>query len=177
MLAEAHAAAPASLAATAALPPIPHWNVERDGAPPTKILRAWRKAAEGGHARAQNTLGYCFDFGKGIAVDCKVAADWYAKAAAQGFASAQYNLGVFYEKGRGVEQDSKAAVAWYAKAAAQGHAVAQFNLGVFYAKGEGIAQDFKTAAAWFEKAAAQGDADAPPRRDDCLARAAAAASR
>ena len=37
MLAEAHEAAPASLAATAALPPMPVRYVNRDGATPTKI--------------------------------------------------------------------------------------------------------------------------------------------
>ncbi len=160
MLAEAAAAAPASLAAAAALPPIPHWNVERDGAPPTKIIRAWRKAAEGGHAWAQYFLGYCYEFGKGVAVDCKAAAEWYAKAAAQGNAGAQSNLGYLYEKGKGVAQDFNAAAAWYAKAAVQGNAGAQFNVGVLYNNGTGVAQDFKTATAWYAKAAAQGDASA-----------------
>jgi TPR repeat protein len=177
MLAEAAAAAPASLAATAALPPLPFWNLERDGAPPTKIMRAWRKAAEGGHAGAQYYLGCCYNFGKGVAVDCKAAAEWIAKAAAQGLANAQINLGCLYESGKGVEQDSKAAAAWYAKAAAQGHASAQFNLGVLYEKGKGVAQDFNAAAAWYIKAAAQGEPGASARRDACLARAAAAASR
>ena len=73
--------------------------------------------------------------------------------------------------------DCKAAAEWYAKAAAQGLAIAQSNLGFFYENGTGVAQDFKTAAAWFAKAAAQGEADAAVRRDACLARAAAAASR
>ena len=72
MLAEAHAAAPASLAATAALTPMPDWNVVRDGAPPTKIMRAWRKAAEGGHAGAQCNLGVCYGFAKEFAA----AAEW-----------------------------------------------------------------------------------------------------
>jgi hypothetical protein len=38
MLAEAAAAAPASLAAAAALPPIHKWDLVNDGAPPTKII-------------------------------------------------------------------------------------------------------------------------------------------
>jgi TPR repeat protein len=176
MLAEAAAAAPASLAATAALPPISHWNVERDGAPPTKIMRAWLKAAEGGHANAQFMLGHCFYDGKGVAKDFKAAAEWYAKAAAQGHASGQRSLGFHYAIGKGVAQDFKAAAAWYAKAAAAGDAMAQFNLGVHYEHGIGVAQDFKAAAAWYAKAAAQGHADAAVRRDACLARAAATAS-
>jgi alpha/beta superfamily hydrolase len=160
MLAEAHAAAPASLAATAALPPIPAWDLDRDGAPPAKIMRAWRKAADDGHAEAQFFVGVCCGFGKGVAKDEKAAAELYAKAAAQGHAEAQCNLGVCYEHGNGVTQDVKAAVAWYAKAAAQGNAAAQCNLGFCYANGQVVAEDFKTAATWYAKAAVQGDADA-----------------
>jgi TPR repeat protein len=160
MLAEAHAAAPASLSATAALPPIPLWNVKHDGAPPTKIMRAWRKAAEGGHAGAHFRLGYCYDHGKGVAKDAVTAAEWYAKAAAQGNAAAQMNLGLYYHIGKGVAQDVKTAAAWYARAAAQGHTGAQCNLGVLYVHGLGVAQDVKAAAAWYAKAAALGDASA-----------------
>jgi TPR repeat protein len=176
MLAEAAAAAPASLAATAALPPIPEWNLYRDGAPPTKIMRAWRKAADGGHARAQFRLGCCYSFGNGVARDAEAAAEWYAKAAAQGLVGAQFNLGVLYKNGSGVVQDFKAAAEWYAKAAAQGNSSAQYNLGVSYENGIGVAQDFKAAAAWYAKAAASGHAKAPVRRDACLALAAAAAA-
>jgi hypothetical protein len=141
MLAEAAAAAPASLAATAALPPIPWWDFEHDGAPPTKIMRAWRKAAEGGHAKAQ------------------------------------FWLGISYARGKGVAEDAVAAVELFKKAAAQGLAIAQSVLGVSYEQGEGVSQDFMAAAAWFAKAAAQDFAGAAVRRNACLARAAATASR
>jgi TPR repeat protein len=159
MLAEAHAAAPASLAAFAALPPIPEWNTDLYGAPPTKIMRALRKAAEGGHAYAQYNLGFCYSNGKGFAKDVEAAAEWYAKAAAQGNATAQNNLGVIYNDGAGVARDFKAAAAWYAKAEAQGDANAQCNLGLLYYNGSGVAQDFTTAVEWFTKAAAQGHAN------------------
>jgi hypothetical protein len=120
MLAEANAAAAASLAAMIALPPIPEWNLDRDGAPPIKIMRAWRKAADGGHSRAQFKLGVCYGHGKGVATDAVAAAEWYVKAAAQGYAIAQHNLGVLYANGTGVPRDYKAAAALFAKAAAQG---------------------------------------------------------
>jgi TPR repeat protein len=156
MLAEAAAAAPASIAAIAALPPMPFWDTKRDGAPPTKIMRAWRKAAEGGHANAQCLLGICYGYGTGVTKDQKTAAEWYAKAAVQGHAGAQLLSGIYYYDGMGVAQDFKTAAAWYAKAAAQGFAAAQYNLGALYENGTGVAQDFKAAAAWFAKAAAQG---------------------
>ena len=156
MLAEAHAAAAASLTAVAALPPIADWNFDRDGAPSAEIMRAWRKAADEGHSSAQSLLGFCYAAGMGVAQNVKAAVPWYTKAAAQGNANAQYNVGCLYKSGTGVSQDFKAAAAWYAKAAAQGFAIAQFNLGVFYAEEKGVAQDFKAAAAWYAKAAAQG---------------------
>jgi len=170
VMAAATAAAPASLAATAKLAPIPDWYIVSDGAPPTAILKAWRKAAEGGHARAQFYLGSCYDLGKGVAQDTKLAVEWYAQAAAQGYAKAQCNLGTCYELGNGVAQDSKLAVEWFAKAAAQGFADAQFNLGVCYKNGQGVAVDYRLAASWFGKAAAQGLAEAVAGRDACLAR-------
>ena len=160
IMAEAKSAAPASLAARDKLAPIPGWDLIRDGAPPTAILKAWRKAAEGGHARAQCTLGVCYSSGTGVAQDNKVAIEWYVKAAARGYADAQHNLGVCYKRGLGVAQDYKLAVTWYAKAAAQGDADAQHNLGVCYASGKGVAQDYKLAVEWYAKAAAQGLASA-----------------
>ena len=160
IMAEAAAAAPASLAATAKLAPIPQWDLIRDGAPPTAFLKAWRTAAQGGHAGAQCALGYYNALGAGATQDMKRAVEWYAKAAAQGQANAQYNLGVCYDHGKGVAQDCKLAVEWYAKAAAQGESGAQYNLGVHYELGLGVAQDIKLAFEWFCKAAVQGGASA-----------------
>ncbi len=159
MLAEAQAAAPASLAATAALPPIPVWDL-RYGAPPTNIMRAWRKAADGGHAGAQFSLGVWYGLDKGVAKDAVAAAEWYAKAAAQGLAVAQCNFGVLFENGSGVAKDFEAAAAWYAKAAAQGNANGQKCLGRCYNLGTGVAQDLVAAATCYAKAAAQGHSEA-----------------
>ncbi len=156
MLAEAYAAAPASLAAAAALSPIPEWDFARNGAPSAKVLKAWRKAAEGGHSEAQSQLGFCYMDGKGVVKDSVVAAKWFAQAAAQGYASAQCILGFCFENGKGVAQDMMAGAAWCAKAAAQDYSGAQFNLGVLFERGRGVAQDFNVAAEWFVKAAAQG---------------------
>ena len=160
MLAEAHAAAPASLAATAARPPIPDWDLERDGAPPTKIMRAWRRAADGGHAEAQADLGYCYYNGLVVAKDFVAAADWFAKAARQGYAAAQYSLGSCFIRGNGVQENFREAAAWYAKAAAQGLAEAQIALGLCFQNGTGVAKDSKTAFEWYTKAAEQGHKDA-----------------
>jgi hypothetical protein len=95
VLAEAAAAAPAALAAAAARPPMPWWDVHRNGAPTAEIVLSWRKAAVDGHADAQAYLGACFSTGFGATKDKKAAVEWYAKAAAQGHAVAQRHLGIF----------------------------------------------------------------------------------
>jgi hypothetical protein len=50
------------------------------------------KAAEQGYAPAQNSLGFCYEYGDGVEKDLKKAVEWYTKAAEQGDARAQNNL-------------------------------------------------------------------------------------
>jgi TPR repeat protein len=52
----------------------------------------FRKAAEQGHAGAQDNLGLRYEHGQGVEQDHGIAAHWYRKAAEQGFAGAQYHL-------------------------------------------------------------------------------------
>jgi TPR repeat protein len=75
-------------------------------------MQEWLPLAEQGDAKAQNNLGFLYNFGRGVAQDYAEAAKWYRLAAEQGNANAQYNLGVFYEQGRGVSQDTAAATKW-----------------------------------------------------------------
>jgi TPR repeat protein len=161
VLAEAAAQAPASLAAMAALPLLLFSNLHRNHDPPESYMRAWREAADSGHAEAQLLVGICFHRGLGVTKDEKAAADWIAKSAAQGCASALNILGdFFFYSGAGVSQDYKAAFVCYAKAAAQGNTKAQTVLGQCFQRGSGAAQDFTAAAEWYAKAAAKNNADA-----------------
>jgi TPR repeat protein len=124
-----------------------------------QAAKFWRKAAELGHAQAQNNLGVlCEQLRCGNSFSEVVF--WYSKAAEQGYAAAQFNLGVLYELGRGVPQDYAQAAVWYQKAAAQGHTVAQFNLGGLYRLGRGVRQNYAQAVWWYKKAAEQGHAEA-----------------
>ena len=52
----------------------------------------YRKAAEQGHAQAQNNLAVCLDNGSGCAADKAEAFKWYKKAAEQGIKEAQEAL-------------------------------------------------------------------------------------
>jgi hypothetical protein len=94
---------------------------------PVEAANLWRKAAEQGDAEAQNQLGECYYYGKGVKKDETEANKWYhkaieqyRKAAEQGDAKAQYNLGVCYYIGIGVEQNKVVAIKWLRKAADQG---------------------------------------------------------
>ena len=48
--------------------------------------------AEQGDATAQYWLGWCYEYGQGVAKDEKKAVEWYTKAAERGFAAAQDRL-------------------------------------------------------------------------------------
>ena len=126
----------------------------------SEAVEWFRKAAEQGHAGAQNNLGVCYENGRGVLKDYSEAVKWYRKAAEQGHAGAQYNLGVCYYFGQGVPKDYSEAVKWYRKAAEQGYAAAQDNLGFCYNFGQGVPKDYSEAVKWYRKAAEQGHAGA-----------------
>lgn len=109
---------------------------------------AWfQKAADQGHASAQNQLGDCYHEGQGVEQDYRKAAAWYQKAADQGYDVAQYHLGNCYYHGEGVEQDYGKAVAWYRKAVEREflNPWAACQLGNCYRHGTGVEQDREQA--------------------------------
>ena len=122
-------------------------------------LASWKKAANQGHAIAQNLVGVMYKKGQGVPQNYNQAVFWYRKAAEQGNGEAQYNLGVAYVRGQGVPQDYKQAVYWYRKAAEQGLDRAQNNLGFMYANGRGVPRDYVEAHKWYEIAAAYANHD------------------
>jgi len=88
-------------------------------------LRWYARAANRGHAVAQNNLGECYERGKGVEADAAKAALWYGKAAAAGLPAAQYNLGRMLLAGAGVPRDEANAKTWLRRAAEAGVAQAQ----------------------------------------------------
>ena len=123
-------------------------------------FRIYEKAAKKGDANAQNNLGDCYYFGRGVQQDYAKAVFWYAKSAEQGNANAQKSLGVCYYNGQGVKQDYAKALSWYAKSAEQGNADAQCYLGHCYYFGQGVRQDYAKALSWYAKSAEQGNVNA-----------------
>jgi TPR repeat protein len=116
----------------------------------------YKQAAEQGHSTAQNYLGLCYEYGRGVSKDYTQAVDWYKKAAEQGYSIAQSSLGNCYYNGYGVSKDYTQAVGWYKKAAEQGNSSAQYSLGYCYKNGEGISKDYAQAVYWYKKSAEQG---------------------
>ncbi len=80
-------------------------------------VKWYRKAAEQGHAAAQNTVGVFYRLGRGgLEKDKAEAVNWYRRAARQGHAAAMFNLGASYYNGDGVPVDTTAAYVWFALA-------------------------------------------------------------
>ncbi len=131
------------------------YNFDRQGNY-KEAAKLYRKAAEQGHAQAQNSLGFMYSEGHGVEQDYKEAVKWYRKAAEQGHAQAQTNLCIMYSEGYGVEQDYYEAAKWCRKSAEQGNGQAQAILGIMYSRGQGVEQDFKEAVKWYHRAAEQG---------------------
>jgi TPR repeat protein len=82
----------------------------------------YRKAAEQGHANAQNNIGFMYGAGRGVPQNYSTAVSWYRKAAEQGYGLGQQNLAAMYFTGQGVAQDYVQAHMWWNLSAAQGDA-------------------------------------------------------
>ena len=75
-----------------------------------------------------NSLGVCYESGKGCDQNMTKALELYEKSAHLGNGTAMYNLGNCYKSGRGVTKDLNKAREWYTKAAAQGDEDAKTKL-------------------------------------------------
>jgi TPR repeat protein len=130
-----------------------------------KLFRETKAKADQGDLVAQNSLGLCYYFGRGVAKDYVQAVNLWRKGANQGDAYAQHLLAHRYATGEGVAKDSVQAVNLWRKSADQGNAKAQFELGNSYATGEGVAKNAVEAAKWYRKSADQGYAAAAKSLD------------
>lgn len=120
------------------------------------MLKARKRAAERGDAKAQYDLGTMYRYAVGgVAQDYAKAANWLRKSAKQGYAKAQFELGNMYGEGQGVTQNHAEAVKWYRKAAEQGNIWGQYTLAWRYELGQGVAQDYAEAMKWYAQAAKQ----------------------
>ena len=62
----------------------------------TEAVKWYRKAAELGNPKAQNSLAKCYEHGLGVKINHQEVIKWYNKAAEQGYYEAYFNLGNYY---------------------------------------------------------------------------------
>ncbi|CAB4398201.1 unnamed protein product [Rhizophagus irregularis] len=125
------------------------------------------ESARKGDSIAQYNLGYCYQYGKGIAIDYNEAFKWYTKSANNGCAEGQNNLGNFYFYGRGITIDYKKAFELYFKSAKNGYNLGQYNLGYCYQYGKGVRKNYNKAFKWYSRSANNGCALAQNNLGNC----------
>lgn len=118
------------------------------------------EAAKSGKPRYQTFVGYCYDMGKGVARDLKMAKWWYEKAARNGNIDAIFNLAVINDKGQSMRRNAARAARLYKQAALRGDLRSQENLAVMLLDGDGVKRDTAEGFRWLRKAAQRGDSKA-----------------
>ena len=120
-----------------------------------------KRAAEGGHARAEVELGNAlYDGARGLIKDWERSNYWTQLAAEEEDSAAQVNLSIAYLFGEGVVRNIDTSMYWLLKALRNGDVGAEYNLGLNYLEGEGLPMDKELGRYWLRRAAARGDEDA-----------------
>jgi len=139
-------------------------GVERSG---PLAFKWYTKAAEQGHAEAQNSLGSAYQAEKKYSQ----ALFWYQKAADQNHPLATNNLAYLYDLGLGIPQDRKKGHALYLKSANLGWAEAMFNLANMYGAGQLGSVDYYQAYIWCarsERFAEPGWRELQSKSQECI---------
>ena len=126
---------------------------------PQEAARWFQLAAERGDPHAMFALGECYQRGKGVAADSKLALWWINKAADQNEVNALNRLGDFYANGIPgvVQQDLPKAFASFTSAKDLGYPDAYGNLGLLFLRAPGM-KDEKMAVEIFKQGIEKGDA-------------------
>jgi TPR repeat protein len=128
-----------------------------------------RQEAEAGVAQAQSEYAYRLEFGRGVSVDLRQAADYYKRSADQGNPRGECGYGRCLEFGKGVEVDMHQAAEYYQKSADQGYVRGQYYYARCCFNGTGVDIDREIAAKYFEKSANGGLSDGMYMWANCLA--------
>lgn len=114
----------------------------------------WRKAADLGHARAQNGLGVLYRDGIGVKRDPKEAVRWFLESASRGYAIGMYNLALMYKDGTGVMRNDVEAYKWFYLASSINFDIkAEFERNALAARmnASQIDEAKKRAQQWFDR--------------------------
>ena len=127
-----------------------------------KAVNFFNVAANQGDARAQNYLGVCYQYGIGVEVDEKAAANLYQSAAAQELPSAQINFSeCLITNCTRIKRSLGRALKFMSSAAEIGDPEAQFQLAGFYESGGVVEQDYKTGSVFVSAGSCQGSSECP----------------
>jgi TPR repeat protein len=109
-------------------------------------IKEHREKAEAGDVISMRHMGFAYRDGKlGLAIDKRLAIEWFRKAADKGEITACDSLG-------GLVDTPTLKVYWFTLAAAQGSEFASFMLGEAFKYGRfGLPRDRQMAKAWFTK--------------------------
>ncbi len=94
----------------------------------SEAVKWYRKAAELGNPKAQNSLAKCYEHGLGVKINHQEVIKWYNKAAEQGYYEAFFNLGNYYHH----LTDYDNAYTSYNKGAKMGEPYSQVALAQWY---------------------------------------------
>ncbi|MGB5866253.1 MAG: hypothetical protein WBG69_00110 [Arcobacteraceae bacterium] len=102
-----------------------------------------------GYPKYTYTLGWLYNFGKGVDQDLEKAKEYYIESSKKGYLKGYYTVGWWYYKGEFVKQDYKKAFEYFKKALPYSDA---FNmLGIFYENGHEVTQDYAKAIEYYEQ--------------------------
>lgn len=115
-------------------------------------LQNWRPLAIAGDAEAQYNMGQAYRLGRGVAVDMRIAEDWFRKSAMGGNEKGKAAYGiVMFQNGKRAE-----ALPYLEEAAGRGNANAQYIYGTILFNGELVERDYPRAYAMMTRASAAG---------------------
>ena len=126
-----------------------------------EAIRFYTVCAENDDVEAQDTIGFMYLMGKGVAKDREKALRWLKAAAENGCGRAMYRIGRMYDEGLCyTEPDIASAVSWYEKAVDADDPDAEFAMGCIHSTPKTRYTDDREAARMFGLAAEHGHAEA-----------------
>lgn len=129
-----------------------------------KAFECYRSACKLGNAVAMGNLGYCYQTGRGVKADNRLAAYGFERASELDDPGSMLKLGDFYFHGKGgLPKDRKRAVGYYLRSYEISSSAAEqdeillaelcYRLGICKKDGLGTEQNFEDAYEYFQSAA------------------------
>ena len=117
--------------------------------PPYALAVKWFEiGASRDDPESLHMLGYFSQYGKGMNLDPKKAAEYFLRAAKLGFAGSQNNVGWTFYMGEGMKRSIPDAVFWVTRSAEQGEPFAYGSLCEMHAAGDAFIRDDIEAFKW-----------------------------